>query len=1042
MSKKKIKIESINIGLASPNRIKKWAERILPNGKKIGEVTSSQTVNYKTLKPENNGLFCERIFGPVKDFECACGTKKTKLHQQFCSNCDVEFTASRIRRYRLGYIELQSPVTHIWYLKGRPSYLSLLLGMTRKEIESIAYYTAILNVPVVEFVKKHDVNSTKKFEIQYDSQVIKEDTNKQIRSNLNNKIKHKKNTLNNDKQIVVTKPSKAYFTSLSKKMTGFSSKTTLEKNLPKKTSKAFFQGTFALQSNGKKQSFFKPVAPVNLVSPFNKEKLSGEEKLLKKYVSNFQLNKLNQYYINKLKKKFDKPKLFKSNLNYLLSNTYYENSQIVQFDLLRNSNAFENIFIEFSVASVALLKKYRRYFFSKGRRNEHDKRNFKKNKFNLITSKLYLNESVANKITRIYVSDGKSNLVNLKNKKLLSPGSQNFVTFTSHTQPVFSSSLQMSDKSKTVKLKKIDIPGEINIYYPLSSLCVWEQPEPDVGDRKEWIVFLYYITSTPVKEDILIPFYSNRLEKMYEENTNSNYKSKKIVLNGTQAISALLKTLHLGNLKIHLQYKIQTLEFKIMKIERKKFLYEFEVKILKKIIKRRLKTIRRFKLVRYFLQANLRPEWMLLWILPVLPPDLRPIIQLDGNQVAVSDLNKFYQRILFRNRRIKRFRAKNYSNKSKEMKYAQRLLQEAVDSLIENGKGGTPPVSASNDRALKSLSDILKGKKGRFRQNLLGKRVDYSGRSVIVVAPELKLHECGLPKEMAIELFQPFLIRELRKNNVATTIIKAKQLMQKQDPIIWTILRHILKGHPILLNRAPTLHRLGIQAFQPKLVNGKAILLHPLVCPAFNADFDGDQMAVHVPLSVKARAEAWKLMWSRNNILSPATGQPIIVPSQDMVLGCYYLTTTILSTNLFRKKKLPRWNKIGNNLVPPVNFNRDRKKLTEPKSLLNKWEKNTLYNLSLFQHYFSNLDDVLIAFQQKKISLHSLIWVRWKNKIEIENFSEKPVQLRIDCYGNSTQIYSMYWRNLNKQDNKISQFIRTTAGRVILNKAVLQHITF
>jgi len=1044
MSKKKIKIESINIGLASPSRIKKWAERILPNGKKIGEVTSSQTVNYKTLKPEKDGLFCERIFGPVKDFECACGTKKTKPHQQFCSNCDVEFTASRIRRYRLGYIELQSPVTHIWYLKGRPSYLSLLLDMSRKQIESIAYYTAILHVPVIEFVKKNDVNSTKKFEIQYDSQVIKEDTNKQIRSNLNNKIKHKKNTRNSDKQIVLTKPSKAYFTSLSKKMTGFSSKTTLEKNLP--------------------------VAPVNLVAPFNKEKLSGEQKLLKKYVSNFQLNTLNQYYINKLKKKFDKPKLFKSNLNYLLSNTYYENSQIVQFDLLRNSNAFENIFIEFSVASVALQRKRfgrtspqvgqrkekqqnkklikSNSLFSvplvalqrKGRRNEHDKRNFKKNKLNLITSKLYLNESVANNIARIYVSDGKSNLVNLKNKKLLSPGSQNFVTFTSHTQPVFSSSLQMSDKSKTVKLKKIDIPGEINTYYPLSSLCVWEQPE--VGDRKEWIVFLYYLTSTPVKEDILIPLYSNRLEKMYEENTNSNYKSKKIILNGTQAISALLKTLHLGNLKIHLQYKIQTLDLQIIKIERKKFLYEFEVKTLEKLIKLRLLTIRRFKLVRYFLQANLRPEWMLLWILPVLPPDLRPIIQLDGNQVAVSDLNKFYQRILFRNTRIKRYRAQNCSNNSKEMKYAQRLLQEAVDSLIENGKGGTPPVSASNDRALKSLSDILKGKKGRFRQNLLGKRVDYSGRSVIVVAPELKLHECGLPKEMAIELFQPFLIRELRKNNVATTIIKAKQLMQKQDPIIWTILRHILKGHPILLNRAPTLHRLGIQAFQPKLVNGKAILLHPLVCPAFNADFDGDQMAVHVPLSVKARAEAWKLMWSRNNILSPATGQPIIVPSQDMVLGCYYLTTTILSTNLFRKKKLPRWNEIVNNLVSPVNFNRDRKKLTEPKSLLNKWEKNTSYNLSLFQHYFSNLDDVLIAFQQKKISLHSLIWVRWKNKIEIENFSEKPVQLRIDCYGNSTQIYSMYWRNLNKQDNQISQFIRTTAGRVILNKAVLQHITF
>ena len=293
---------------------------------------------------------------------------------------------------------------------------------------------------------------------------------------------------------------------------------------------------------------------------------------------------------------------------------------------------------------------------------------------------------------------------------------------------------------------------------------------------------------------------------------------------------------------------------------------------------------------------------MVLEVLPVLPPDLRPILVLDSQQVAVSDLNKLYQKVIFRNERLKRLYGDFYSlNFSPEMRYAQRLLQEAVDALIENGKGDSTPITASNNRPLKSLSDMVKGKKGRFRQNLLGKRVDYSGRSVIVVGPQLKLYECGLPKEMAIELFQPFLIRRLITKKITRNFISAKKLIKEKPKIIWDILREVMENRPILLNRAPTLHRLGIQAFKPKLVSGRAILLHPLVCPAFNADFDGDQMAVHVPLSYQACSEAWKLMWGRNNILSPATGEPIIVPSQDMVLGCYYLTT--LDT-IKRRKRL------------------------------------------------------------------------------------------------------------------------------------------
>nr|WQA10907.1 RNA polymerase beta' subunit [Streptosarcina sp. YL-2023a] len=403
----------------------------------------------------------------------------------------------------------------------------------------------------------------------------------------------------------------------------------------------------------------------------------------------------------------------------------------------------------------------------------------------------------------------------------------------------------------------------------------------------------------------------------------------------------------------------------------------------------RAKKIRRLKLVRNLRLGKIKPEWMVLSILPVLPPDLRPIIQLDGDQVAVSDLNKLYQKVLFRNNRLKRQKRNNYSNKSDEMKYGQRLLQEAVDALIENGKGGAEPICASNDRPLKSLSDILKGKKGRFRQNLLGKRVDYSGRSVIVVGPKLKIHECGLPKEMAIELFQPFLIRKLMTNKIVRTIVGAKRLIHEQDSVIWEILQQVMENHPVLLNRAPTLHRLGIQAFQAKLVGGRAILLHPLVCPSFNADFDGDQMAVHVPLSFEARAEAWKLMWSRNNLLSPATGQPILIPSQDMVLGCYFLTTN--------------------------------------KSILQRGAGK----------YFADFDDVLKGHYQKRIELHAYVWVRCNENFESPKKLEKPIELRVSSSGNFSKIYANYSRSYDSKNNLVNKYIRTTPGRILLNKVLI-----
>ena len=299
------------------------------------------------------------------------------------------------------------------------------------------------------------------------------------------------------------------------------------------------------------------------------------------------------------------------------------------------------------------------------------------------------------------------------------------------------------------------------------------------------------------------------------------------------------------------------------------------------------KNSKRLKVMEAFKKSGIKPHWMVMEVLPVLPPDLRPLVPLDGGRFATSDLNDLYRRVINRNNRLARL----LELKAPEIivRNEKRMLQEAVDSLLDNGRRGKA-MTGANKRALKSLADMIKGKSGRFRQNLLGKRVDYSGRSVIVVGPTLKLHQCGLPKLMALELFKPFIFSRLEAMGIATTIKAAKKEVESGTPVVWDILEEVIKEHPVMLNRAPTLHRLGIQAFEPVLIEGKAIQLHPLVCAAFNADFDGDQMAVHVPLSIEAQMEARTLMLASNNVLFPANGEPSIVPSQDVVLGLYYAT--------------------------------------------------------------------------------------------------------------------------------------------------------
>ena len=497
----------IRISIASPERILKWS---------YGEVTKPETINYRTLKPERDGLFCERIFGPTKDWECYCGKYKRVRHKGIiCERCGVEVTDSKVRRHRMGHIKLAAPVSHIWFLKGIPSYLGLLLDMTLKDLEQVIYFN----------------------------------------------------------NYVVIDPAD---------------------------------------------------------SPFKKLQLLSEEE-------------------------------------------------------------YEDFIME-------------------------------------------------NEESKLEVGIGAEAI-----KKLL---------------------------------------GEINVKELAEEI------------RSE---LAGHVTS----------------------------------------------------------------------------------------VQRKGKLIKRLRLLDSLISSETDPTWMVMDVLPVTPPDLRPMVQLDGGRFATSDLNDLYRRVINRNNRLQRLLEMGAPEII--VRNEKRMLQEAVDALIDNGRRGRTVVGPNN-RALKSLSNIIEGKQGRFRQNLLGKRVDYSGRSVIVVGPSLKLNQCGLPKEMAIELFKPFVVNKLIERGFVQNIKSAKKMIERSDARVWDILEEIIDGHPVMLNRAPTLHRLGIQAFEPKLVEGRAIQLHPLVCTAFNADFDGDQMAVHVPLSIEAQTEARMLMLATNNILAPANGKPIITPSQDMVLGMYYLT--------------------------------------------------------------------------------------------------------------------------------------------------------
>nr|YP_009051553.1 RNA polymerase beta' chain [Salix interior]AII01900.1 RNA polymerase beta' chain [Salix interior] len=437
----------------------------------------------------------------------------------------------------------------------------------------------------------------------------------------------------------------------------------------------------------------------------------------------------------------------------------------------------------------------------------------------------------------------------------------------------------------------------------------------------------------------------------------------------------------------------------------------------RKVGRRKDFLVRRVELAKHFIRTNIEPEWMVLCLLPVLPPELRPIIQIDGGKLMSSDINELYRRVIYRNNTLTDLLTTSRSTPGELVMCQEKLVQEAVDTLLDNGIRGQPMRDGHN-KVYKSFSDVIEGKEGRFRETMLGKRVDYSGRSVIVVGPSLSLHRCGLPREIAIELFQTFVIRGLIRQHLASNIGVAKSKIREKEPVVWGILQEVMRGHPILLNRAPTLHRLGIQAFQPILVEGRAICLHPLVRKGFNADFDGDQMAVHVPLSLEAQAEARLLMFSHMNLLSPAIGDPISVPTQDMLMGLYVLTSG-------------NRRGISANRYNPFNCRNFQNEKIDANANKDKYIK---------EPFFCNSYDAIGAYRQKRINLASPLWLRWQLDQGLIASREAPIEGHFGSLGTYHEIYGHYLIVRSIKKKILSIYIRTTVGHIYLYREIEEAI--
>ena len=678
-------LTKLRISLASPETIRSWS---------YGEVQKPETINYRRLRPEKDGLFCEAIFGPTRDWQCYCGKYKNIRYKGIiCDKCGVEVTRSSVRRERMGHIDLSAPVAHVWYTRRIPSYLGLLLDISRRNLDRVLYFAQYVVTYVDEDARQ---KALKRLEEKISS------AEREQAAKVNAKIAETKAT--RDRSLDELQQSKA----------------DVEQH---------YDELVAEQLD--------PVIKAGQRLETNLQEQMGESARTTIHFPDTDIEIVEE--------------------GDTISNQHLSKVQRVVKERL------EELEVD--------LKDQRQ------RELEH---------INLEIERLRAEADLSMEDLRNQLED-QSSAVRDENSRL---------------------------RDELLELRPLTFMGESR-YRELKSR--WGQ------------VF---------RADM-----------------------------GAEAFFDILKRIDLDKLAEELWHEVRTSRSK----------------------QKRKKATKRLKVVEAFRRSGNRPEWMILTVLPVIPPDLRPMVQLDGGRFATSDLNDLYRRVINRNNRLKRLLELGAPDVI--VRNEKRMLQEAVDSLIDNSQRGKA-LSRRGRRELKSLSDMLKGKKGRFRRNLLGKRVDYSGRSVIVVGPQLKLYQCGLPKNMALELYRPFVISRLVAHNYAANVKGAKRFIERNRPEVWEVLEEVIKDRPVLLNRAPTLHRLGIQAFEPVLIEGSAIQLHPLVTTAFNADFDGDQMAVHVPLSQKAVWEARQLMLSSKNLLKPADGEPIISPSKDMVLGVYYLTKT------------------------------------------------------------------------------------------------------------------------------------------------------
>ncbi len=792
--------DAIRIGLASSKQIRDWSS---------GEVTKPETINYRTLKPERDGLFCERIFGPTKDWECYCGKyKRVRYKGIICERCGVEVTRQKVRRERMGHIDLAAPVSHIWFFKGVPSRIGYLLDIAPRELEKVLYFAASIVTSVDAEARQKDLNDLED-KVKAEAEQISIDRDEQLAA-LEDRLKRRREYFTKGKERNFDEDDDFWARGLSNWAE--------EQGLPTLEEARELVG-----------GLFVEVAP---------EITTEDSKKLRESVRNAAIR--------------DDRKLTPKELETVA-----------------------NVAIQIREAIAPLNKQLAKATGSKkGAVTKHINRVLE----GLLDKKAKVHEDDQEMVAGIDEKqlDKARGLGRGLLREALETAEPN--ASDEEVRELVSDLCLRTDG----KIQKEDFDALVQWLVKVREM--YQDIESRREDTREagvdsvrrleetWQLFKELEPKLIVNDEQLFRELKDRFGSPYGFGV---YFAGGM---GAEAIRELLKDLDL----------------------------KAEAKSLRETIKtskgqKQQRAIKRLKVVSAFVTSENKPEWMILEAVPVIPPELRPMVQLDGGRFATSDLNDLYRRVINRNNRLKRLL--DLGAPEIIVNNEKRMLQEAVDALFDNGRRGRA-VTGPGNRPLKSLSDMLKGKQGRFRQNLLGKRVDYSGRSVIVAGPNLRLHQCGLPKLMALELFKPFIMSRLVERKSVQNIKAAKKHVDSMVPEVWDVLEEVIAEHPVLLNRAPTLHRLGIQAFEPVLVEGKAIQVHPLVCHAFNADFDGDQMAVHLPLSAEAQAEARILMLSANNILSPAHGRPLATPTQDMVLGEYYLTYSEQDLNELQSEDL------------------------------------------------------------------------------------------------------------------------------------------